>query len=107
VVLLVILVLWFALRKRPPRIRSYPFFPDISGTGITTDAWPLLVGGKRCGTIANMRRISGPLIFATIAGAIAIAGHLGYGIGTIWITLLFVNGLIALWGFKRLLDIVA
>jgi hypothetical protein len=66
-----------------------------------------LIGGKRCGIIAKMRRISCPLIFAIIAGAIAIAGYLGYDIGTIWITLLFVNGLIALWGFKRLLDIVA
>jgi hypothetical protein len=65
-----------------------------------------LIGGKNCRTIATMRRMSGPLIFATIAGAIAIAGYLGYGIGTIWITLLFVNGLIALWGFKRLLDLV-
>jgi hypothetical protein len=65
---------------------------------------PLLIGGKRHGTIANMRRFSGPLIFATVACAIALAGYLGYGIGTIICGLLFVRGLIALWGFMQRLD---
>jgi hypothetical protein len=58
-----------------------------------------LIGGKRCGRIAKMKRMVAPLVFATLAGLIVL-GHRG----AFEVARFSIERLLALSGLRRFLD---